>query len=58
MRTFVYLVFTCFISAGAFMGALNSANIWPGYLLGFGVWVWFIWNLDNRRKKAEAKRYR
>ena len=58
MRTFVYLVFTCFISVGAFMGALNSAAIWPGYLLGFGVWVWFVWNLDTRRRKAADRGYK
>lgn len=58
MKTFVYLVFTCFISTGSFMCGLNSPSIWPGYLIGFAVWVWFAWNFDARQKRARERRNR
>nr|WP_294791047.1 hypothetical protein [uncultured Mucilaginibacter sp.] len=55
MKTFVYLIFTCFISTGAFMGALYSPSPWLLYAIGFGIWALFLWGL-NRRMKKDAER--
>lgn len=56
MKTFVYLVFTCFISTGAFMGALYSKTPLLLYAVGFGIWVLFLWGLNRRLKKnAECR---
>jgi hypothetical protein len=56
MKTFVYLVFTCFISTGAFMGALYSKTPMLLYAVGFGVWALFIWGLFRRMKKNDERR--
>ena len=58
MKTFVYLVFTCFISTGAFMGALYSKTPFLLYAVGFGIWVLFIWGLNRRMKKNAERRDR
>jgi len=58
MKTFVYLVFTCFISTGAFMGALYSKTPFLLYALGFGIWVLFLWGLNRRMKKNAERRDR
>ena len=55
MKTFVYLVFTCFISTGAFLGALNSKTPLLLYAVAFGIWGLFLWGL-NRRMKKKAER--
>lgn len=56
MKTVVYLILTCFISTGAFLGALNSTTPLPLYAVGFGVWAWFLWGLNRRiRKNAERR---
>jgi hypothetical protein len=56
MKTFVYLVFTCFISTGAFMGALYSPSPFPLYGVGFGIWALFLWGLNRRMKKNAERR--
>jgi protein-S-isoprenylcysteine O-methyltransferase Ste14 len=56
MKTFVYLIFTCFISTGAFMGALYSQTPMLLYAVGFGVWVLFIWGIYRRMKKNDERR--
>ncbi|GAC1314112.1 MAG: hypothetical protein NVSMB24_38340 [Mucilaginibacter sp.] len=58
MKTFVYLVFTCFISTGAFMGALYSKTPFLLYAVGFGIWVLFLWGLNRRMKKNAERRDR
>jgi hypothetical protein len=55
MKTTVYFLFSCFISTGAFMGALYAQYPLFLYLLGFGIWVLFIWGYNSRsKKKAET----
>lgn len=56
MKTFVYLVFTCFISTGAFLGALYSKTPFLLYAVGFGIWALFIWGLNRRLKQKAEKR--
>ena len=56
MKTFVYLVFTCFISTGAFLGALNAPSPFALYALGFGIWALFLWGLNRRMKKNAERR--
>lgn len=56
MKTFIYLAFTCFISTGAFMGALYSKIPMILYAVGFGVWVLFIWGVKRRMKKNDERR--
>jgi hypothetical protein len=56
MKTVVYLIFTCFISTGAFMGALYSKTPFLLYAVGFGVWALFLWGLNRRMKKNAERR--
>lgn len=56
MKTFVYLIFTCFISTGAFMGALSSETPFLLYAVGFGIWALFLWGLNRRMKKNAERR--
>lgn len=57
MKTFVYLVFTCFISTGAFMGALYAQTPFILYTVGFGVWALFLWGVSRRMKRNTERRY-
>lgn len=56
MRALFYLFLTCFISMVAFMSALKQPNIFPGYIVGFGVWALFILWYSRRSKKAAQRR--
>jgi hypothetical protein len=56
MKTFVYLIFTCFVSTGAFMGALYSKTPLLLYAVGFGVWALFLWGVSRRMKKNAERR--
>jgi hypothetical protein len=56
MKTFVYLVFPCFISTGCFMAALGSKTPMLLYAVGFGIWALFLWGLNRRMKKQAEKR--
>jgi len=56
MKTVVYFLLTCFISTGAFMGALYSPTPILLYLIGFGVWALFLWGYARRAKKDAARR--
>ncbi len=57
MKTFVYLIFTCFISTGAFIGALYSKTPMILYAVGFGIWALFLWGISRRMKKNAERRY-
>jgi hypothetical protein len=56
MKTLIYLVFTCFISTGAFMGALYSKTPLILYAVAFGIWAWFLWGVNRRMKKNAERR--
>lgn len=56
MKTFIYLILTSLISTGIYMAALNSQNVVPGIAAALGLWVWFLWGCDRRRKRAADRR--
>jgi hypothetical protein len=56
MKTAFYLIFTCFISTGAFMGALNSTTPLPLYAAAFGIWALFLWGVNRRMRKNAERR--
>ena len=58
MKTAVYLIFTCFISTGAFIGALYSKTPFLLYAVGFGIWALFLWGFNRRMKKNAERRDR
>jgi hypothetical protein len=58
MKTALYLIFTCFVSAGAFYGALYSKHPIVLYMLGFGIWALFLWGCNRRSKKGAERRSR
>jgi len=58
MKTTIYFIFTCFISTGAFMAALNLKNPFPAFAVAFGIWGLFAWGCIRRSKKAAARQGR
>lgn len=58
MKTFIYLIATCFISTGICLATLNSGHIVSGYAAAIGLWAWFLWGCDRRKRKAGQKRRR
>jgi hypothetical protein len=57
MKTTIYFIFTCFISTGAFMAALNLKNPFPAFAVAFGIWALFIWGYTRRSKKTAERRF-
>jgi hypothetical protein len=55
MKTFLYFVFTCFVSTGALLGALNAKNPFPAFAVAFGIWALFLWGYNRRAKKRAEK---
>lgn len=59
LRTFIYAVFTLIISIGGFISArANPNNPWPGFIIAFGIVIWFFWGLNRRWKKIDERRMR
>jgi hypothetical protein len=56
MKTFIYLICTCFISTGAYFASLNSQHYIYGIAFAFLMWTWFLWGCDRRSKKAADRR--
>ena len=56
MKTAILFLFTCFISTGAFMAALNLKNPLPAFVVAFGVWVLFIRYYIRRSSKQVERR--
>lgn len=56
MKTFIYLICTCFISTGAYFASLNGHQMLLGIGVAFGVWAWFLWGCDRRSRKAADRR--
>lgn len=56
MKTVVYFILSCFISTGAFMGALYAPAPILLYLIGFGVWVLFIRGYMKRSRRDAERR--
>jgi len=58
MKTFLYFVFTCLVSTGALLGALNARNPFPAFAVAFGIWALFLWGCSRRSKKEAERRSR
>lgn len=56
MKTFIYLICTCFISTGVYFATLNSHHLPYGIAIAIGVWAWFLWGWDRRSRKAAERR--
>ncbi|MEX2591696.1 MAG: hypothetical protein WD426_02900 [Anditalea sp.] len=50
MRFLIKLIIVSFVGTFAMFGALGSENQWPGLIVAFTVWVWFIWSLSKPEK--------
>jgi hypothetical protein len=55
MKTFLCFVFTCLVSTGALLGALNAKNPFPAFAVAFCIWAVFIWGYNRREKKRAEK---
>jgi hypothetical protein len=58
MKTAFYFICTCFISTGIYYSALNSKNPAPCIFIAMGIWTWFFWRCDRRRKKTMSRQER
>jgi hypothetical protein len=56
MKTVVYFIITLLISAGFLLGALNTHNPYPLFVVAFGIWVLFFWGWRRRLKKQAERR--
>jgi len=57
MKTFIYLIATCFISTFAFWGALGAKNPFPCFGVAFGIWALFLWGVNRRSKRLANRRF-
>ncbi len=57
MKTAIFFIFTCFISTGAFMAALNLRNPFPAFAVAFGIWGLFIRFYIRRSSKQAERRH-
>jgi hypothetical protein len=55
MKATIYFIFTCLISTGALLGALNAKNPFPAFIVAFGIWAVFLWGYSHRNKKRFEK---
>ncbi len=51
MKFLIKLILVSFIGAVAMFGALGSENEWPGLIVAFTVWVWFIYSLSKPKER-------
>lgn len=57
MKTAIYLILTCLVSAGSFLGAATMANPFPALGAGAGVWLLFLWSYQKRSRKAAQRKF-
>lgn len=59
MRSFIFFVLACFITTGAFWGALFSKNLLSGYVIAFVVagivWSLFAAWIRHRNRQSELR---
>lgn len=58
MRFLIKLFLVSFICMIAMFGALGSDNQWPGLIVAFGVWGWFIYSLSKPKETANDRKIR
>lgn len=49
MKTLIVFFITCLIGSGAFLAGTNMDNPLPAFVVGFGVWILFLWYLTKKR---------
>jgi hypothetical protein len=58
MRFLIKLFLVSFICVIAMFGALASENQWPGLIVAFVVWVWFIYSISTPKESSSDRRIR
>jgi len=51
-------ILTCGISVGALLSGLHAHNVWPHFIIGYG--IWYLYGLSQRRtiRRRQARRRR
>lgn len=52
MKFLIKPILVSFIGTIAMFGALGSDNQWPGLIVAFAVWIWFIYSLTKPSKSS------
>tara|TARA_R110001599_G_scaffold221395_4_gene420010 strand:- start:24034 stop:24261 length:228 start_codon:yes stop_codon:yes gene_type:complete len=58
MKFLIKLFLVSFIGMVAMFGALGSDNQWPGLIVAFSVWGWFIYSLSKPKETATDRKIR
>ena len=58
MRFLIKLFLVSFICIIAMFGALASENQWPGLIVAFVVWVWFIYSISTPKVSSTDRTIR
>jgi uncharacterized membrane protein YciS (DUF1049 family) len=58
MKFLIKLCLVSFICMIAMFGALGSENLWPGLIVAFAVWAWFIYSLSKPKETATDRKIR
>ena len=58
MKFLIKLFLVSFICMVAMFGALGSDNQWPGLIVAFAVWGWFIYSLSKPKENATDRKIR
>jgi ABC-type transport system involved in multi-copper enzyme maturation permease subunit len=48
MKNLLLFFLTCVIATGALLSAATMKNPWPSFIVGFGVWLLFIFRIAKR----------
>lgn len=48
MKTLILFFLTCIVGTGAFLAAATMKNPLPAFLVGFGVWMLFIYRVGRK----------
>lgn len=48
MKNLILFFLTCIIATGAFLSGLNMKNPFLGFVVGFGVWILFIYRMSRK----------
>ncbi|WP_158860961.1 hypothetical protein [Lunatibacter salilacus] len=58
MRFLIKLFLVSFICVIAMFGAFASENQWPGLIVAFVVWVWFIYSISTPKETSANRTIR
>ncbi len=48
MKNLILFFLTCVIATGAFLSGLSMKNPLPAFIVGFGVWILFIYRMARK----------